>query len=299
MTMSWCVSLPVWGPKYFEIFKHATWPGLKAAIAELKPDSITLMIYTDHQEAVKEVISGYQALIMAVPGPDMAFKSLSAAHHDTLDRARRMGVRTRVCLLTADMMLSKELLLTCEKNFHQKKGVIGCMSMRTCVEELPPQGMDGPAMLNWAWEHRHPMTEESTWPHGRSYDAQRMYFSEGGNVACRLALPHPIALVRGNRSLNFSPTIDVNLVSNWSMQDIYVITRPEEGAVIELSPKEKEFVLTEPLSVRYETRGPSIPQFVQMPNPRHRWLFQHLIEIKGNGRECGDGPAVRRLIHGK
>jgi hypothetical protein len=126
-----------------------------------------------------------------------------------------------------------------------------------------------------------------------------MYFLEGENAACRLCLPHPLALVRGHHPLSFSPTIDVNLCTNFGERYIHLVTDPQEGAVIELSPPDKEFLLTEPMRSRYENPSVAgIPTFTRITNPRHRFFFRQRITIRGDGSASGDGLVTPRFLGG-
>jgi hypothetical protein len=125
-----------------------------------------------------------------------------------------------------------------------------------------------------------------------------MYFHQGENVACRLCLPHPLAFVKDNRKLRFAPTIDVNFVANFSPRETHLAISPDDVAMIELSPRDKEFVETEPMIKRLENNLPSCPAFVRMTNPRHRQFFQRRITITGNAAECGDEAVVKHLLGG-
>ena len=145
------------------------------------------------------------------------------------------------------------------------------------------------------------MTRESTWPDGRSYDVWRMYFEKDGEVACRLCLPHPIALVKDRRTINFNPTIDVNVVSNFRPNEAHLVTNPDEVAMIELSPPDKEFLLTTTMRVRLDAGGsePSIPPFYKMTHSRQRSFYGQKIIIRGSGGDCGDREMVARLLNGQ
>lgn len=230
----------------------------------------------------------------SVPGPDGSFGSLSACHREALAAA---GPRDRVLLLTADMVLSREVLATCEHWLSAGRKLVCCVPPRTLQDAGCPVGASGPELMEWAWANRHPMTRECTWPDGRSYDVWRMYFERDGEVAARVFLPHPLACVPYGRRVNFSPTIDVNLTANFTQSETYLITRPQEGAVVELSPPDKEFLLTTPMRSRLDnTAEPSCPQFVRAGNPRHRMFWGKRVVIRGAGGDCGDGEVVGRVL---
>jgi len=296
--MKWLIVVPVWGDHYLDIFERAALPALQKAIVRLD-QPVTLIIHTDQSARVQQMavdlkLEGCAINFYDVPGPDRSFGSLSAAHRHVLQEA---AVGDRICLLTADLVISQDMLASCEALFGRGKKLVCCMGMRVCDDELPPDTDSGHALLSWGWDHRHPMTKECTWPDGRSYDVWRMYFEKGDQVSCRLALPHPIALVKRNKSIiRFNPTIDVNVAFNFSPNDTHLITEPHEGAMIELSPRDKEFVYTESMLTRLERNLPSCPAFVKIINSRHRMFFRKRIIIKGKGGDCGDKQVMDLLV---
>lgn len=271
-------------------------PALAAALEGIRRPA-TLRVYTDQPSVVRDawlqLNTGRRIDMFDVPGPDGSFESMSRCHRDTLD----WGKNDRVLLLTADMVVSREVLHTCEHQLNAGRQLVCCVALRA-LQDAPgiPVGVTGSDLLSWAWDNRHRMTRECTWPAGRSYDVWRMYFQEGEEVAARVFMPHPLAVAPRGRRLAFRPTIDVNLVSNFSGAVTHMITDPGEGAVIELSPADKEFLETESMSTRMETRGPSCPAFVRCTNKRHRFFFEKRVLIRGSGGDCGDEDVVRRMI---
>ncbi len=290
----WLISVPVWGERYVRIFRDATLPALKNALARIKT-SFSLVIHTDSPEELRAILGDINVVLKPVPGPDKSFCSMSNAHREVLNTAHYGQM---ISLLTSDLIVSPEAFVTCERKFREGYLLICCAGMRACEEELPPLFNTGVELLSWGWEHRHPMTQESTWPDGKSYDIWRMYFTDGDNVVCRLALPHPFALIRDNRTITFSPTIDVNVISNFRLKEIYLSTEPNEVSMVELSPKEKEFLYTESMQKRFITKGPSCPSFVKIVNPFHRYMLQKRIKIKGLSNLCGDETVINRFIEG-
>lgn len=293
----WRIVVPVWGERYCTVFEHATLPAIRRAIDRLSLRA-QLMIYTHDTDRLKQACAGLDAQFFPVPGPDNSFYSMSNAHRDAIKRVQLGG---RIALLTADMVMSPSTLASCEDQFKtHKKMLVCCAGMRVNDTEFPPPFATGRALLAWGWNHRHHMTEQCTWPHGHSYDVWRMYFTDGEDeVVCRLCLPHPIALVRDGRTITFQPTIDVNVIANFSLSEMHLVTDPDEAALIELSPPDKEFVLTETMRARWERQLPSIPAFVKVGNPRHRWCLNHKIIIRGHGGPVGDEDVLRRLLDGQ
>src|SRR5690606_36922564 len=113
-------------------------------------------------------------------------------HREILDMA---GPSERVLLLTSDMVVSREVLATCEKYLAGDTRLVCCVAPRALEAASPPVGVLGPELLNWAWDNRHAMTRDCTWPNGESYDLWRMYFEKGEEVAARVFLPHPLACI--------------------------------------------------------------------------------------------------------
>ena len=295
----WVAVLPAWGDRATRILLGATLPALAAAVRRMPGRPVTVAVYTDRPE---EVRAAYAILfdpaqcrldIHPVLGVDGGFGSLSACHSHALDTATPSD---RVLLLTADMVVSAEVLETCDRLMSVGKLLVCCVAMRALEDAGPPIGAAGRALLAWAWANRHPMTRECTWPGGRSYDVWRMYFEQGDEVAARVFLPHPLVCVPGGRKLEFRPTIDVNLTANFSQAVTHLITSPEEGAVVELSPPDKDFLLTTTMRERMTNTQHSCPPLIRCTNPRHRMFFGKKVVIRGAGGDCGDQEIVGKVL---
>lgn len=274
-----------------------TLPAVVEACAHAAVD-YELLIWTDQPERVLAVLARAPDVphrIMAPPPPDGAFESMSNCHRQALRLASQAD---RVLLLTADMVVSREVVATCEAHAFAGKTLVCCVAMRVtddgCI--LEGQAATGRSLLAWGWERRHRMTRECTWPEGCSYDVWRMYFEKDGEVAGRAFLPHPLMVVPRGRQLDFRPTIDVNLAMSFPGHMTHFITMPEEGAAIELSPADKEFLLTTSMAERFVRRGPSVPEFIRQTNPRHRMFWSKKVVICGSGGDCGDADVVKRML---
>lgn len=292
----WVVALPAWGDRCVYLLIQYTLPAvLKAAKALSRP--ITLLIWTDQEVRVHRVLDvlcpGVDNGVFSVPGPDQSFMSMSACHHQALQAA---APHDRVLLLTADMVVSREVLATCEAQIMAGKSLVCCVPPRALQDAGPPVGATGRELMEWAWANRHRMTRECTWPEGRSYDIWRMYFEEGGEVAARVFLPHPLAVVHGGRRLAFHPTIDVNLTANFSQAQTHLITSPDEGAVVEVSPTDKDFLLTTTMRERMTDTQNSCPPLIRATNRRHCMFFGKRVVIRGAGGDCGDREVVERVL---
>jgi len=293
----WLVALPAWGERCVGVLIRYTLPALSAALRELgKP--ATLIVWTDQEHRIiaempTDQPEGTTVSIRGVPGPDGAFESMSNCHRQILAEA---APSDRVLLLTADMVVSREVLVTCEQLVASGKQLVCCAALRALEDAGCPVGASGRELLAWAWANRHPMTRECTWPAGRSYDVWRMYFERAGEVAARVFLPHPLVVVPGGRQLAFRPTIDVNLTSNFSQAQTYMLTGPEEGAAVELSPFDKDFLMTTTMRARLDAGGPSCPPLIRATNLHHRMFFGRRVTISGAGGDCGDGEVVGGVL---
>lgn len=293
---SWLVALPAWGDRCARVCADPVLPALARALEALgRPARV--LLYTDSAElpARASELLGDLAEVLPRPVPvrDRSFASMSAAHQDAMDRA---GHGERVLLLTADMVLSREVLTACEARISGGMRFVGCAAMRALEGAGAPIGAPGRELLAWAWANRHPMTRECTWPDGRSYDLWRMYFERDGEVAARVFLPHPLAVVPAGRSIHFYPTVDVNLHLCFAQSEVGLITSPDEGAAVELSPPDKEFLTTETMRARFERGGPSLPTLGPITNNRHRMFWGKKVVLCGAGGDCGDAELVERML---
>lgn len=289
----WLVTLPAWGDRCVDVLLRATLPSVLEAVSAARI-SYELLVWTDAPQRVLSVLpDDVPVKIMDPPGPDMAFESMSNCHRQAL---RMASINDRVLLLTADMVVSREVVATCESHVMAGKTLICCVAMRSVDGPPVPIGASGRELLAWGWTNRHQMTRECTWPEGKSYDVWRMYFEKDGEVGARAFLPHPLAVMPRGRQIDFRPTIDVNLAMSFPSNMTHFITMPEEGAAIELSPPDKEFLLTTSMADRYVRQGPSIPAFVRQTNPRHRMFWNKRVVICGAGGDCGDADVVKRLL---
>lgn len=290
----WLLSVPVWGERYLRIFEQATLPALKLA-AEALGRPTTLLVHSDDEAHIRAVVGNAfnQVIVRPVPGADRAFASLSDAHREAMRMARPAQ---RLCLLTADLVMSRNSLYSAERHFQSGKLIFCCAGVRADDAETPPIGANGPTLAAWTWAHRHPMTRECTWPDGRSYDLWRVYFERDGNVTSRVNLPHPLALVSDGRQIHFSPTIDVNVVTHFRPREIQMVTDPAEAVLTELSPHDKEFLMAEyTMRERFEQGGHACPEFIRIHHSTRRWLYGHPIRLVGNGDASDPGVVARML----
>lgn len=286
----WLISAPAWGQRCVDVFCATALPAIERAMVryEQTTGDAYLIVHTDSPDRVRGAASQIRIETRPPPAGLRAFDCLSQSHREVLS----MGLRgDRVMLLTADLILSEEGLLSCERILSQgDKWLVACAGIRALESGMIPAS-NGRELLDWAWEHRHPMTQACTWPGGRSSDLSRVYFSDGPNVVARLCLPHPLAVLIDGRPLPFSPTIDVNLIKNFHDGEIYLVTSPDDLGLVELSPPDKDFQvghwgIHERLSMGK----------IVIADPQQRTLMSSKIVLRGSYADCEDDAYVNTIL---
>lgn len=252
-----------------------------------------LVVHTDSPDRILNAATEIQVETRPVPAGLREFDCMSQAHREVLAMACRGD---RVMLLTADLVVSANALTHCESIFRaHNKLFIGCAGIRALQEGHIGKAYEKPrALLKWAWQNRHPMTTECAWPEGRSADLSRTYYTDGINVIARLCLPHPLAVRIDGRPLPFTPTIDVNLINNFNESEIHIVKDPDELALVELSPRDKDFARTgSTIEQRFNDGSFIVPRQGIQP-----WVLDHKIVLYGIPADCGDDAVVEKLLRG-
>jgi hypothetical protein len=138
-----------------------------------------------------------------------------------------------------------------------------------------PDTTNAAKLLEWAWDNRHQLTADASYPNGKAVDLSRVYFDVDGYVIARLALPHPLAVLVDGRTLPFSPTIDANLIQNFHPSEIHLETQPDALALVELSPVDKTGT-TAGLSIKDRVAS---GEFV-IDDPMQRWCADHRVVLR-------------------
>lgn len=293
----WLISVPVWGADFVRIFCDVALPRLRAAASQLG-EPVTLIAHTNSPAAL-ESIEQLPIVTASVPAGKQWFNRMSAAHADVISRARPGDI---VVPLTADMVISENTLSACRAIFSSGKKLVCCNATRAVAERPLPERPTSRELSEWAWNNRHGIIRNCTWPEGQIEDVSRIYFARGPNVCCRLWLSHPLAVCIDGRQLPFGPTIDCNLVVNFTPEEVHLVTSPDELTAIELSPMKKPQGSRDadeppartdlgPLSARYG-KGLQLNPYI------YRWILSQRIVIAGTGAGCGDEEVVRCLVSG-
>lgn len=286
----WLVSIPAWGPRCVDLCLRAALPSLRASDG-MSGHQVKVIVHTDQPSAITLGAGWLDVEAWPTLKSDEWWEILSQAHRDVVNLAR---VGDRILLLTADMVMSKNMLATCDRYLGMRKKIICCAGIRAVDNgHYAPVGLDSRMLLKWAWDNRHPLTQASLWPDGQSGDLSRLYFQSGSDVNSRTWSPHPIAIVKTNdRHFRFSPTIDANLIDSYIESDIQLITNPDEGAAIELSPVDKPFHV----AGRMEDRVAGQEIKLRRRSSVRRWLMSQRITICGSGSDAGDEEVARRIL---
>jgi hypothetical protein len=278
----WLVSVPVWGDRYLDVFRRAALPALIEAKRGF-PGNVRIIVNTEKPEDMRS--GEFEA--RRLPARPTWWEALSSAHRQIITLASR---NDRVMLLTADMVVSREIFTACERLIASGKNLICCAGMRSLDDNEVPIGASARELLQWGWENRHPLTRACTWPSGQSGDLSRIFFDGGDVVNTRMWLPHPIALKKDSRSLRFGPTVDANLINNYSVHEIHLIADADEAACLELSPADKPFYLINSMDERIAGGE------IKLSRMLHRSLLQKRVAIVGEGEDAGDAAVVDRIL---
>jgi hypothetical protein len=290
----WYISVPVWG-EYVERFVHTALPTLQWASRGINDDRV-LLVHTDQPERLEQMSSEYLPIeARRVPAGYQWFNCMSRAHAEVLDMAIKGDV---VVLLTGDMVVSGNAFSACGDAFQHGRKLVACNATRAVDAGGLPYRSSSRALAAWGWEHRHPITKNCEWPTGRAEDMPRIYFERGDNVAARLWLPHPLAVAIDGRRLPFRPTVDCDLIANFSPDEIHLVTSPDEMSALELSDAGKRESRDDdrppaalglpPIGERYAEQ--------ELVHEVYRWAVSKRIVVKGRDVDCGDEAVVDALL---
>lgn len=285
--MTWLVNIPVWGEPYLTIFETYTSPALKASISDFGGD-VRLLFHTDDEARVRRIWKGYDVEIR--PKPNMpSYEGLIYSHGDAIKSAE---IGQRVCLLNADIVISKNLLKACDNHINNGKMAVVTSGIRTALIPpfSPPIGEEPRELLKWAWEHRHQIIKDLEWGTGRSTMPTNLFFTNEGDVVLRGFHLHPVAIVK-HKVMNLTQTIDGELLNHYSRDTIHVVTSPDDLSMLEITQPLRRFQpgqILEPntIAIRMKNRA----------NELHRWLFTHRIVVVGTGEKCNEYGPVRQIL---
>ena len=285
----WLIALPCWGAQYRKRFAEFCWPSWQAALAPIK-DRCRIMLHTD-DPSFCALFDGIEMILRPPPGNDRKNQhgAFSKAHREALAFAKMGEI---VAIQNADHILSIDAFAAAERRLAAGRKLIMCAGTRTVGPLFgnPPPVLPSAQLLEWALHHAHTITQQSTYPHGKSGVSSTLYFSDGDNTILRGFHLHPFAALK-DRDLTFAGTVDRDLPDNFTTDEIHVVTDKNELAQAEISPLTRHFALrpdamTEDYLYWWGTNHAS---------PMHWHFFAHRIVLKGSYATCCDLMADRLL----
>ena len=288
----WLISVPVWGERYVEEFCAAALPTLQSAAGVLNMThavDVRLIVHTDQPDRIRTATS-LVVETRPVPAGARDFDCMSQAHREVLATGMRDDV---VVLLTAGAVISGNGLRYCADVLadNSQLHLILCAVPRVLQEGPLPDTADARGLMAWAWDHRHPIVTDCTWPDGRSADLSRTFFEREGTVVTRQCLPHPLAVKIDGRRVNFTPTVDANLMQCFGLSEMHLVQDCKALALIKLSPPDKGHQLVAgTMRARLENYE------LRIPDPVQRWCLGHKVVLVGEPRDCGDAAFVEKIM---
>lgn len=287
----WLVSLPVWGEQYVEECCAVVLPALDRAIRALEAsgvEDVRIIAHTDQPDRLLAA-SGSNIECYALPAGVRYFDCMSQAHREVLNTGLRGDV---VVPLTAGAVVSEQALVHCAGVFtNPRLHVVLCAVPRVLAEGVLPDTADARDLMHWAWNHRHPITRESTWPSGRLRDLSRTHFELAKSVVTRVCLPHPLAIRIDGRPLSFTPTVDANLIQRFDRSEMHMVQDCRRLAVIKLSSADKGYDLAA------DTMAERLAKYeLVIADPLQRWLLDHPVTLVGPAQDCGDVDFVEKIM---
>ena len=293
MKQRWLISVPVWGESYVSEFCAASQPSLDRAVEALIATGaeVRVILYTDQPERVLGS-GGPASECRPVPAGARDFDCMSQAHRDTMGLALRGDI---VVLLTAGTVISEQGLVYCAEILRNPQlRVVLCAVPRVLSYGQIPDTANARGLMRWAWENRHPMTSECTYPEGRSVDLSRTYYtSPGGGVVTRVFLPHPLAVRIEGRPPSFTPTVDCNLMNNFDPSVMHMATDSSRLAMVKLTPADKGF------QVSGSSMKDRMAQGLFVSDAHQRWCAGHRVVLcEGDLAGCQDNVLVESIRGG-
>jgi len=287
---SWLISVPVWGPRYVQVFLEVAAPALFAAADKLT-DPVRFLIHTDAPDQIKGAFDGRELEVRGI-GPHPTYVALQEAHADAVATAK---AGERVVLLNADLVVSENFLTSCRQHFEDGKQAVVLLGIRTAVgPQKPPVAASSRDLLQWAWAHRHQIIKDLEWPEGKSLLLTNLFFTNGVSIVARGFHLHPAAVIKHD-AIKFKSTIDGDLLDYFPRESIHVVVDPDDCSMLEVSPVGRRF----PVRAREDT--PMTPGRVATSmrtraSAMHRWLVGHRIGVVGEVCDCGDEAIVRDVL---
>jgi len=291
----WVIAIPAWGKRCMDHFEFRTLPAIQAALAKLSPDdNVRFIVHTDQPERVQDCLGDWEVDLRPRPdtGIDNNHIRLGNAHREVLAKAK---VGEAVAFINADMVCSVEAFAAAGARIKQGKKLIMCMGTRTAEDagEYPPIGVSSRELLQWAWDHRHGWITGCIWGTGRTKSPTVLYFPLKDGVVLHAFHLHPFVVVKEHEALSFSKvTVDCDLVEQFPLHMIHVVTDADELSFAEISPFDYQLAES-PMSMSKDT----VAAFARnVTNSTHRWFFSHRIVISGICSDMSEVPICSQIL---
>lgn len=279
--------IPAWGERCAEVAQKFVIPSVRAAIAYAEAD-VRLIVYSDRGIWRYEIPGELRQLGPQSDDPALALQgTLRNLHHWTIAEA---PPGSAAVLLNADTVVSREFFAVSSGAFARGCKVVAATALRTLIGRPPPVGVGAAELLLWAWDNRHPIAEGCVWGRGRTTFPNTVIFDRGDDVTLHSVHLHPFCVLSEGRALKFKGTIDDDLLSYYSDDEIAFIGNGEIGFA-ELSPE--GFKGDQYRSGRQALSADAVVQFGR----NCRWLPAHLRNFQQPIRIIGDNkPSVDKCI---
>lgn len=235
------IVIPAWGRHYIRTAAEYTIP---AAIAALRAHNAeyraVFWVYSDDPEILLSQLRHFETIVRERPkeADENGFHGLNVAHKALLAEAPEGSI---VTLLNADIVVSREVFAYADMVFDQGKRVIASVGHRSLIRNvLPPIGASARQLLNWCWNNRHPITQDSIFNQGKTNLPTVCYFVQGQSVVMHCFHLCPVMSLKDSANRKFIGTIDDDLLSTYAEHQI-VVPGNREIAFAELSPAHKQF----------------------------------------------------------
>jgi hypothetical protein len=244
------IAVPAWSAAYIDLAVRYTIPATLASLRAWRPECRAhFLVHTDRPELFGSVLHAHNVEYRAPafgPGRDGYWVAFKQAHREAIAWAPQGAL---LALLNADIVLSIETFCAVDAALAGDKKVGISVGIRTLIDRnIPPVGADAETLSRYIWGHRHSITEECIWGSGHTHHPTILFFNhEDGGVSMHCFHLTPMFILK-DRALQFSGTIDDDLLESYDSQQI-VFFRDREFAVAELSSSDKTHPARLPLNV--------------------------------------------------
>jgi hypothetical protein len=221
----WSIAIPSWRPEYVDLTVKYVIPSVLASLeaAGIGPDRVTFNVWTDDQERIGALLTGWHVEYPQVslpnyhgrkdPLPKEYWAAFMQAHADAMNIAKPGEI---IVLLNADIVVSRETFDVVGKALepHDKRVAIS-VGIRTVADNNdPPIGADAETLTQYIWSHRHPITDMFLWGKGDSGSPSVLFFEDGGDVTMHCFHLTPM-FIKKDRDFKFRGTIDDDVLQNY------------------------------------------------------------------------------------